>query len=683
MLVLNSQRISTSLYLLKTNRSDLNMITASTRLATVMILLGSIVASPTIAAEHESAAGLRPLELADGERIRSPGRPRISPDGKQIAYSEDGTIYVVSATQNKPRTISTSSSSAWDPRWSKDGKHLYFISDRSETSQIWRLPIDGFGEATQLTTLEQGISSASLSPDESRVLLSFSNDEMRVETENDDALPDPFVMTRRQFKRDSGQGYITEGSTRHLYVYDVGSGKLRQVTSGLFDEGDASWSPGGDSIVFVSNREDEPDASYRSDIWTISLTVDDSKPVQLTDNENSKYSPVFSPDGKQVAYLTAGDGVYSVPHIAIVSATGGSPRILTASVDRWISSYQFSENGRWIYFSFDNAGSSHLARVRISDGRVERIVEGDVTVSSIDVGPNSVLAVNLSQKNTTTDVHLLEGKKLTKLTDLNREFLDEVLVGEQRKVSFPSKDGTIVEAFITTPADYEKGKSYPTILNIHGGPVGQFAWGYAFRAQYLAANGYVVVEPNPRGSSGFGEDYIRAIYRTWGITDYDDVIASIDYAIEQGFADPDRLAVTGYSYGGYMTNVVITGTDRFKAAASGAGHSLIEANFGHDIYQQWYMWELGVPWENREKYDVLSPFLRAGNIKTPTIFLGGRVDWNVPVLNAELMYQAMKVHGIDAELVVYPDVHHGGWPEEYEQDYLKRVVAWFDRYLRH
>ena len=281
-----------------------------------------------------------------------------------------------------------------------------------------------------------------------------------------------------------------------------------------------------------------------------------------------------------------------------------------------------------------------------------------------------------------TDVHLLEGKRLTRLTDLNREYFDEILVGQKQKVSFSSTDGTTVEAFITTPPDYDSTRRYPTILNIHGGPVGQFAWGYNFSVQYWAANGYVVVEPNPRGSTGFGEEYIRAIYLTWGITDYDDVIASVDFAIEHGFADPDRLAVTGYSYGGYMTNVVITGTDRFDAAASGAGHSLIEANFGHDIYQRWYMWELGVPWENREKYDRLSPFLRVGNVRTPTLFLGGRIDWNVPVLNAELMYQALQVRGIDSQLVVYPDSHHGGWREEYEKDYLQRVLAWFNQYLK-
>jgi dipeptidyl aminopeptidase/acylaminoacyl peptidase len=160
------------------------------------------------------------------------------------------------------------------------------------------------------------------------------------------------------------------------------------------------------------------------------------------------------------------------------------------------------------------------------------------------------------------------------------------------------------------------------------------------------------------------------------------VIGAIDYAIEAGLADPDRLAVTGYSYGGYLTNVVITSTNRFKAAASGAGHSLIAANFGHDMYQQWYSWELGPPWQNRAAYDALSPLLRAGDVATPTLFLGGQLDWNVPLLNAELFYQSLRVNGVDSELVVYPGVHHGGWPVEFEMDYVRRIADWFDRYLK-
>ncbi|MGI9203841.1 MAG: S9 family peptidase [Woeseiaceae bacterium] len=631
----------------------------------------------------QSSEDKRPVRLEDRGDLRYPGPPSISPDGRQVAYAEDGTIFVIDSTGNEPVAVTTDSGSAWSPVWSKDGSSLYFVSDRGDKNQIWSLPMAAPGEARATTSYDRGISSINFSPDESRLLVVFSDDALIDEAEDPESPPPPFVVTRRQFKRDSGKGYLTAGSTRHLYVYDIETRELKQITAGSFNEGDGAWSPDGKSIVFVSNREPQPDASYRTDIWLLALSDEAAnEPRQITDNDNSKYSPSFSPDGTMIAYLSAGDGVYSVPHVALIPASGGTPRFLTKDLDRWITGYEFSANGKWIYVSFDNAGSSHLARVRLSDGRIERIIDGEISVGAFDVGPGSSVALNASPKQRMTDVHRLDGRRLTRLTDLNRHYLEEIIVSDKRKIAFESADGTPVEAFITVPHDYEEDRAYPTILNIHGGPVGQFDWAYAFRSQFLAANGYVVVEPNPRGSSGFGEDYIRAIYRTWGVTDYDDIIAAIDYAVEQKLSDPDRLAVTGYSYGGYMTNVVITSTDRFKAAASGAGHSLIEANFGHDIYQQWYLWELGVPWENRERYDRLSPFLRAGNAKTPTLFLGGRIDWNVPIINAELMFQAMKVRGVDTELVVYPGVHHGGWPDEYESDYLQRIVTWFDRYTK-
>ncbi len=272
------------------------------------------------------------------------------------------------------------------------------------------------------------------------------------------------------------------------------------------------------------------------------------------------------------------------------------------------------------------------------------------------------------------EIHAFSGGRGLALTKVNDAFHSRVALGAKETVSFKSADGTEVQAFVTKPPGFVSGRRYPTILHIHGGPVGQFGWGFDFKPQYFAANGYVVIEPNPRGSTGRGQEFVRAIYQTWGITDYDDLIAAVDYAIAAGYADPDRLAVTGYSYGGYMTNTVITRTDRFKAAASGAGHSYIAANYGHDIYQKWYNWELGPPWENREKYDRLSPLLQAGKVTTPTIFLGGREDWNVPLLNAELFYQSLRKRGIDTELVVYPGMHHGGWDPEFEQR-LPRACA--------
>ncbi len=464
----------------------------------------------------------------------------------------------------------------------------------------------------------------------------------------------------------------------------MATGKLTQLTSGEYSESEADWSPDGRQIVFVSNREKEPDASYKTDLWLVAADNSDQGKslVRLTNDDRIKCDPVWSPDGRSIAFLSAEDGVYGIPQLAVIPVSGGEPRILTTALDRWINDFRYSADGQWIYFTYDHEGGARLARVRPKDGKLEPVESGDQLIGEFDVARNGAIAARIEAGNRGPEIFSVSKGRLDRLTRINDGFLGSIVLGEKESVSFKSADGTVVQAFVTKPPGFVAGRKYPTILHIHGGPVGQFGWGFDFKPQYFAANGYVVLEPNPRGSTGRGQDFVHAIYEAWGITDYDDVIAAVDYAIAAGYADPDRLAVTGYSYGGYMTNVVITRTNRFRAAASGAGHSYIVANYGHDIYQKWYNWELGPPWENREKYDKLSPLLQAGKVTTPTIFLGGRDDWNVPLLNAELFYQSLRKRGIDTQLVVYPGMHHGGWTPEFERDYLDRVRAWFDKYLK-
>jgi dipeptidyl aminopeptidase/acylaminoacyl peptidase len=635
----------------------------------------------------------RTLTFEDQEAVKSPEDIALSRDGKWVAYGLDEQVFVVPFAGGEPRAVTAAGSSASGPYWSKDGRALYFLSDRSGTSQLWRLPLGSFGEAEQVTKLDQGVEGIQFSPDESRLLLRFTDTQLQApapdekpdgEGDEEAAAKKPYVITRLEFKEDAGEGYLTGDRAEHLHALDIVSGKLTQLTAGPYTESDAAWSPDGRRIVFASNRETESDASYRTDLWLVESDNADQGAtlVRLTNDERVKSSPAFSPDGTSIAFLAAEDGVYGAPQVAIMPAGGGEARVLTAALDRWVNDFRYSADGRWIYFSYENLGGVQIARVRPKDGRIEQVVEGDRYIAGFDLANGGAIAAVVESGNRGPEVHAFEGARERPLTRINADFHARVALGEKESVSFKAPDGTEVQAFVTKPPEFVAGRRHPAILHIHGGPVGQFAWGFDFNAQYFAANGYVVVEPNPRGSTGRGQDFVRAIYRTWGITDYDDLIAAIDHAIAQGWADPERLAVTGYSYGGYMTNTVITRTDRFKAAASGAGHSYIAANYGHDIYQKWYNWELGPPWENREAYDRLSPLLQAGRVTTPTIFLGGREDWNVPLLNAELFYQSLRKRGIPTELVVYPGAHHGGWPKEFERDYLERVRAWFDKHLK-
>jgi dipeptidyl aminopeptidase/acylaminoacyl peptidase len=640
----------------------------------------------------QPAAGApRTLALEDSETVKGPESLALSRDGRQVAYVLDDRIYVVPLAGGVPRPVTAPGSSAWDPYWSRDGSALYFLSDRSDGNQLWKLALGSFGEATQVTKFEQGVDELDFSPDESKLLMQFTAEDLKKADEEGEAgaVADaggakPFVITRLEFKEDAGEGYLTGDLAEHLHVFDVATGKLAQITSGKYSESEAAWSPDGRRIVFVSNREADPDASYKTDLWIVAVENSDqgASLQRLTNDERVKSSPAWSPDGSSIAFLTAEDGVYGSPQLAVMPAAGGEARILTAELDRWVNEFRYSADGQWIFFTYEHEGGTRLARIRPKEGGLETVESGDQYVGSFDVAKNGAIAARIETGNRGAEIYSVSKGRQAQLTQINDAFLDSILVGAKETVSFKSADGTVVQAFVTKPPGFVAGRKYPTILHIHGGPVGQFGWGFDFKPQYFAANGYVVIEPNPRGSTGRGQDFVRAIYETWGITDYDDLIAAVDYAIAAGYADPDRLAVTGYSYGGYMTNVVITRSNRFKAAASGAGHSYIIANYGHDIYQKWYNWELGPPWENREKYDKLSPLLQAGIVTTPTLFLGGREDWNVPVLNAELFYQSLRMRGIDTQLVVYPGMHHSDWTPEFERDYLDRVRAWFDKYLK-
>jgi dipeptidyl aminopeptidase/acylaminoacyl peptidase len=647
---------------------------------TILLIVSGIL-WPALAV-HADETAARFVTIDDFGKLKAFGVPALSRDGRRVAYALEGRIYVVPVRGGEPRQITTGASSASAPHWSSDGKSLYFLSDRTGTSQLWKLPLDSFGEAAQVTHLDRGVDTLLLSQDETRLLLSFDDEAVDDEEDGgeDESIRQPWVITRLHFKEDAGDGYLTEWASAHLYVYDIDAAELTQVTRGRYTESEAQWSPDGSRIVFVSNREEDPDAGYETDLWTVAAAGGPSL-RRLTSDQRVKSSPKWSPDGRIIAFLMAEDGVYGINQLALVPVNGGDIEVLTEELDRWVQSFEFSDDGRFIYFRFDNHGGQHFARIRLRDGAIERLIEGEHNVTAFDVAANGDAVLAVQNMNDTTELYYFgSGSQLKRLTDINDEYFAARTLGSKEKVSYTVDDGTVVEAFVTKPPRFDSGKRYPSILSIHGGPVGQFTYGYDFGSQFLAANGYVVVEPNPRGSTGRGQDFVRAIYRSWGITDYPDVIGAVDRIIELGYADPDRLYVTGYSYGGYMTNVVVTETGRFRAAASGAGHSMIAANYGHDIYQKWYDWELGLPSENREMYDRLSPLLRAGRVVTPTIFLGGREDWNVPVLNAELFYQALRHRGVDTQLVVYPDTHHGGWEPVYSKDYLERIVGWFDRY---
>jgi dipeptidyl aminopeptidase/acylaminoacyl peptidase len=304
-------------------------------------------------------------------------------------------------------------------------------------------------------------------------------------------------------------------------------------------------------------------------------------------------------------------------------------------------------------------------------------------VDSYSMSKEGSIAAQIGEITRPDEIHFLSASgELRRLTKTNDALMSQIQLPSVEYVHFKSKDGTTVAGYLYKPPDYTSGTRYPTILRPHGGPVWAYYAEFNFDPQLFAANGYVVLTPNPRGSTGYGEDFCKAIFADWGHKDFEDDMAMVNYAIAQGLSDPERLGVGGWSYGGISTNFIITQTNRFKAAISGAGEFLYITNYGHDLYSREYEYELGLPWENRALWENLSPFNSVTKITTPTMVMGGDVDWNVPIINGEQLYQSLRRLGIPTLLVVYPGEYHEFTRPSFIADRYKRYLFWYSHYIK-
>ncbi len=663
-------------------------IAATTICISIAYSLGSGAAGVT-----PEPASPRPLTVSDFFEIRSVDDPQISPDGSWVAYTVETSdlekdkvltrIWMVPAAGGEAVAMTAEARSASHPRWSPDNRFLAFLAaPKDGEDQVWTLFRQG-GEAVQLTDTAQGVNNFEWSPDGKRMVLVMQDPtpvQLAVKAgEKKPENPPPWVITRRQFKEDY-VGYLDSRRT-HLFVLDVADKSLTQITSGDYDDTQPAWSPDGASIAFTSNRTSDPDGNRNTDIWVVDANSPDQQQtlIQVTTNPGPDTSPAFSPDGALIAHLSITDisaDLYATNHLAVAPAAGGAATILTRTLDRNLFYPEFSSDGRSVLAVVEDDGEQYLAAVPVDGSPLVRVIGGPRTVGHFDVGADERIAAVVSEPQLPPEVFLTGGAGLTRLTHTNDEVLAGIRLGELENVHFKSKDGTEIEGFIVKPPGFEPGVRYPTVLRIHGGPMMQYDFGFHFEGQLFAGAGYVVVMANPRGSSGYGQDYCISIWQAWGDKDFDDVMAAVDDAIARGYADPDRLAVGGWSYGGMLTDHVITKTDRFKAAYTGASAALYITNYGHDHYQRWWENELGLPWENPELYNKMSPYFQVDRVVTPTLIVGGEQDWNVPIVNSEQLFQALKRLGVTTELVVYPGEFHVFTTPSYNKDLYERFLAW-------
>lgn len=571
------------------------------------------------------------------------------------------------------RQFTFAKQSASSPSWSPDGMQIAFLrgtEDKENERQVWFISVNG-GEAEKITNHKGGFASVAFSPDGKQLLLSAADQP----TKDEEA--------RRKQKDDA---IVVDHDLRmtHVWIYDIASKKETRLTDGDFTVSDLEWSPDGKMISFTAHPSSRADDGDDSTVWLLNPATKEKHKLIAAQVYN--HTARWSPDGKWIAYLAIpGIGGVKKTDLYVAAADGSNPRKLTSSFDDDAGTPVWSPDAGKIYFSTNTHETDDLFAVNVASGAVTQITQSNGAFAIAGVSkdgatsfgtfsdsqhPGEVARVNLSDKS------------IARLTNVNH-FLDDYATGETEIAKWKSTDGTEIEGVLYKPVDFDPAKKYPFLLNPHGGPTGASTLSFSAGSQIMAANGYLVLQPNFRGSTGRGEAFAEANHNDWGKGDYQDCISGVKAIVARGIADPNRLGAYGWSYGGYMTFWILTQTDMFKAISPGAGLTDLAAMYAQNDIQRYLKWFFNdkYPWQDEQIWWDHSPMKFASNVKTPALILQGQVDTRVPMAQAQEMYRALVDRNIPVEFVLYPRENHGFTEPKHIEDRYQRYLTFFGKYL--
>lgn len=661
-----------------------------------VLSLSAFLAAKNVDAKKQTEP--RVLSARDTLRINRVSNPCLSPDGQWVLYTKETRdmddkdlksithIWRVRVDGSERRQMTYGSENCASPSWFPDRKKIAFLSARGEPkesgdqeesppedrrNQIYFMYADG-GEAWQVTKHKEGIQSYEISPDATRVLFTardpLSEEEEKKQKEKDDAevVDEKFRMS-------------------HLWAYDIVRNEATQLTKGNFTISDAHWSPDSKQIVYVSRPNTKIDESWNSDIWVIDLETKTQR--NLYENPGSDRNPRWSPDGKTIAFASKPHKGSNTWHnkLYLMRASGGKPNVLLKDFDLDFSSPIWSHDGKRIFWGTGDRTTLNLFSVEVRSGDVKRITLPRGANYQWELSRDGARWIWLhSPSGWPGEIYTaaLDFKNVVRLTDANLWLREEkVKLGKVEVIRWKNSDGQWIEGVLTWPVNYELGKKYPLILNPHGGPSSARTESFRSTNQFFAGNGFMVLQPNFRGSSNYGQEFLNANRGQWGIRDYDDCMTGVDYCIEKGWADPERLVCYGWSYGGYMSFWIVTQTNRFKAVSPGAGLSNLYSMYSITDIPHYLGWFFGTPWNYEEIYEKLSPIRHVKQVKSPVLIMHGANDERVPPEQSVEFYQALRDLGKDVTFVRYPREKHGIREPRHQIDRLRRYLYFFAKHV--